>query len=495
MGVKLEKMVLPSESDLEALPPDQLLALTKQWRQRIDVYQGILFRIRRQLFGQRSERREGAATATLAPPSPTPRSETTKLPSQRYPDAVVQVEDVTFEAAPVCPACGAMMQDSGMSEESEYLTVNAKEFRVTQQRRHKHRCVKCHGAIVTAPAGLRVIPGGSYGDELIIDATVSKYCDLIPMERYCQMARRSGFPGLPPHSLIQSTMKLSQFLMDVFKKIKAETLLSQVLRADETPHRMLEGDARHRWYLWGFFCDTACFFECHDTRSGDVSTAVLNASKCEVLVSDVYSGYKKSIRLANELRQNLGRPMIQAAFCNAHARREFYASDRPDQEALPSDAQFMLDQYQKIYRLEAEAKLLSGEAAILAKRTAMAPIFESMRAEAEAKQGSYSSKSQMASAYSYFLKNYDGLTLFLSNGKTPIDNNASERGLRSHVVGRKTWYGTHSKLGGRTAAILFSIVESCRLNAVNPREYFPKICADLLAGKDPYTPYEFKART
>jgi hypothetical protein len=92
----------------------------------------------------------------------------------------------------------------------------------------------------------------------------------------------------------------------------------------------------------------------------------------------------------------------------------------------------------------------------------------------------------------YFLDNYQGLTLFLKQPDVPIDNNGQERLLRSHVVGRKTWYGTHSERGAQTAAILFSLVETCKLNHVNPREYFKNLAEDLLAGQDPYTPKEFK---
>ena len=95
-------------------------------------------------------------------------------------------------------------------------------------------------------------------------------------------------------------------------------------------------------------------------------------------------------------------------------------------------------------------------------------------------------------ALSYFLENYEGLTLCLKDPKVPIDNNAQERLLRSHVVGRKTWYGTHSEQGAKTAAILFSIVETCKLNGINPREYFKNLVQDLLAGKNPYTPNEYK---
>jgi hypothetical protein len=92
----------------------------------------------------------------------------------------------------------------------------------------------------------------------------------------------------------------------------------------------------------------------------------------------------------------------------------------------------------------------------------------------------------------HFLKNYDTLTFFLADAETPIDNNAQERNLRSHVMGRKSWYGTHSKRGALTAAILFSIVETCKLAGVNPRQYFECLVNDLLYGAAPYTPAQYK---
>ncbi len=81
--------------------------------------------------------------------------------------------------------------------------------------------------------------------------------------------------------------------------------------------------------------------------------------------------------------------------------------------------------------------------------------------------------------------------MFLGHGDVAIDNNLQERLLRSHVVGRKTWYGTHSERGAETAAIIFSIIETCKLNQVNPREYLEKLVQDLLQGQNPYTPKDF----
>jgi len=500
MGVRLKKLELMEEAKIKELDKEKLLDLVLTWRERLEEYQGILFRIRKRVFGKNSEKsprdkksdekpadNKPTDEQPPAPPSPTPRSDTTKLPSERYPDAPLREDEIDFSTPQVCQACGATMQDSGMTEKSEYLDVGEKEYIVVQQKRHKHRCSHCHGSIVTAPPPPRVIPGGSYSDGLIVDATLSKYCDLIPMERYCEMAGRNGFYGLPPHSLISASHRLAEFLFGVYELIKKETLDTEVLLADETPHRMLEGDERKRWYLWGFSNKFACFFECHDSRSGDVSSEVLKLSRCQVLLTDAYCGYKKSVAQINQERVEKGILPILPAYCNAHCRRQF----SPGEENVPVDAKFMVKQYEKIYRLNSEAKGLP-EDGILEKRAEMKPYFEKMRAEALEKVETYPSKSGMAEAYSYLLKYYDGLTLFLSNPKIPIDNNTSERLLRSHVVGRKTWYGTHSRQGAKTAAVHFSLVESCKMNRINPRYYYLDAIDRIHHKQEPLTPRQYK---
>lgn len=486
MGLRLEKLNLPTEAAIEAMAPGELVTLTKQWRERIEVYESLLFKARRRMYGRKSERSNSSGEKKR----PKPRGETTKRPSERYPDATVEVEDINFTSPKACPACGELMQDSGMAETSEYLDVRPKEFIVVEQRRHKHRCGKCHGSIVTAPLPPRITPGGSYSDEMIVDVTQSKYSDLIPMDRYTKMAGRDGLPGLPPHSLIQASFRLAEFMVGIYDLIKLEVLRAAVLRADETPHRMLEGDEKKRWYLWGFSIEFACFFECHDTRSGDVSTAVLVASKCLVLLSDVYAGYVKSLRIANKLRAEQGLALILAAYCNAHARREFWAGDW-DSPEMTEDQKIVIELYKKIYKLNAESQGLSSEG-ILQKRLEMKPHFEAIRSEAELKVDTYSANSQMASAYNYFLKNYDGLTLFLTNRLVPIDNNGSERLLRSHVVGRKTWYGTHSRKGAWVAAVHFTITETCKLNGVNPREYYLDAIGRIHMGQRLLTPRQYQ---
>lgn len=103
----------------------------------------------------------------------------------------------------------------------------------------------------------------------------------------------------------------------------------------------------------------------------------------------------------------------------------------------------------------------------------------------------YSSKSSLVKGINYFNKNFEQLTLFLKFEDIPIDNNPQERLMRSPVIGRKTWYGTHSRRGAETNAAMFSLVESCKLNKVNPRDYFKDIVHAIHEKRDIFTLNEY----
>jgi transposase len=445
------------------------------------VMEDQLVALRDAMFGASSERYKKSEKEKI-PSEPKPR---VKKPSERYPNIPVREVVVSLSPVPNCESCGQLMSDSGMSEDSEQLNVIPKKYEIILQKRSKYRC-QCQGCIKTAPAPQRIIEGSSYSDAMVLDIALSKYCDLIPIGRYSKMAARSGLKDLPPHSLIEVTHQLAEFVFGSYELIRNGILDARVLAADETPQNMLERHEDKSWYLWGFSTLNLCFLECHNTRSGDVASEILLKSKCEILVTDVYSGYGKAVKIVNKSRLLKGLSGLQNANCNAHARRYFY---KP--MADYKEAEFYLEQYHKIYQLNSYAKGKSPEV-ILAARAEMRLFFEEMRKKAISELPKYSSKSQYGKALNYYIENYDGLTLFLTDPDIPIDNNGQERLLRSHVVGRKTWYGTHSERGAKTAAILFSLIETCKLNHVNPREYFKKLVEDLHNGKKPYTPNEFK---
>lgn len=436
------------------------------------------------LYGASSERYKKSENKKKPDLPPKPRI---KKPSERYPNIPVREIPITLNPIPDCASCGKQMSDSGMSEDSEALTVIPKKYEILKYVRSIYRC-SCQSCMLTAPVPAKIIEGSSYSNEMILDVALSKYCDLIPMERYVQMASRGGLMDLPPHSLIDLTHKFADFVKEVYRLIKAGVLKARVLNADETPHKMLEGSDKKSWYLWGFSTPILCYLECHDTRSGDVASEILLNSICEVLITDVYSGYGKALKTVNLVRALNKQLPIESGYCNAHSRRYFY---KP--RLNYPEAKFYLDHYHEIYQLEDLAKGKSPDQ-ILEIRSRMAPRFEAMRKMALEELPRYPKGNQYRKALNYFLENYDGLTLFLTEPEVPIDNNSQERLLRSHVVGRKTWYGTHSERGAETAAVLFSIVETCKLNKVNPREYFKQLVEDLLAKKPAYTPYDYKIR-
>lgn len=414
-----------------------------------------------------------------------PKKPRVKKTSDRYPNIVVKDIPISSDPPPKCDACGEEMSDSGMTEDSEQLTVIPKKFEILRYKRSIYRC-SCHSCMKTSPSPERIVPGSTYSDEMVLDVVLSKYCDLIPIHRYIQMARRGGLIDLPPNSLIDLTHKFAFFAKEAYRKIKAEVMQSRVLHADETPHRMLEGSDKKLWYLWGFSTEEACFLDCQDTRSGDVASELLQGSLCEVLVTDVFSGYSKATRVVNITRNLEGKASIENAHCNAHARRYFFKPRHKYKEA-----EFYLDHYHEIYNLNAESQGKPMDE-VLRIRERMRPHFEAMKERALEELPRYPKENKYKKALNYYLENYKGLTLFLHEWDVPIDNNSQERLLRSHVVGRKTWYGTHSEQGAETAAIIFTLVETCKLNHVNPREYFPALVEMILSRKEPLTPAEWK---
>lgn len=402
------------------------------------------------------------------------------LPSERYPNLDIIEKRVELDKLPTCPCCSFEMQDSGLTEDSEYLTVIPRRYFVVKQLRAKYRCKNCQEALVTTPAIPRIKSGSSYSDEMIIDVALSKYCDLIPVERYVQMAARGGVSGLPANSLIEGTHNLAEFLNPVYEKIKLEVMRSKILHADETPHRMLEGDDKSNWYLWGFSTDKASYFEAHDTRSGTVAGDIIKESQCEYLISDVFSGYAKAVTDSNIYRLENNLAEIKNVYCNAHARRKFKDASM----SFPKESRLFLWCFEKIYRLE---KLKDFKY----RRRWQKAYFKLMERSGLRLRSSYSSKSSLIKAVNYLINNFVELTLFLNFNNIPIDNNAQERLMRNPVIGRKTWHGTHSKKGAETNAVMFSIVESCKLNKVNPREYFKDVVHTIHEKKTPHTPHEY----
>ena len=456
---------------------NELTAKLLQGEQKEFLIGEQLLIIKNKLFGKSSEKSEKRSSKNKTEKDPRKR---VLLPSERYPNLDVVEKRVELDKLPTCLCCSKEMKDSGLTEDSEYLTVIPRRYFVVLQKRVKYRCSTCQDGLVTTPAIPRVKAGSSFSDEMVVDVALSKYCDLIPVERYVQMADRGGVSGLPANSLIQGTHNLADFLAPVYKKVKDEVMNSKVLHADETPHRMLEGDEKSNWYLWGFSTGKSSYFEAHDTRSGSVAADIIKRSLCEYLVSDVFSGYSKAVTDSNVFRRENNLPIIRNIYCNAHARRKF----KDAEDSFARESEFFLWCFRKIYSLENRREFKD-------RRKWQRLYYRLMERMGLKLKSSYSSKSSLVKGIEYLLRNFEGLTYFLNSEDIPIDNNSQERLMRSPVVGRKTWYGTHSRRGAETNAVLFSLVESCKLNKVNPRDYFRDIVHTIHENKKVFTPAEY----
>ena len=160
-----------------------------------------LLEMKQDKFGPKSERWKKPVNK---PKKEEPAKPRVKKPSERYPNVTIREIPIKLDPIPGCDVCGKQMSESGMTEEAEQLTVIPKKFEILKYQRAIYRC-QCQSCMKTAPSPERIIPGSTYSDEMILDVVLSKYCDLIPIERYVQMASRSGLMDLPPNSLIDLT--------------------------------------------------------------------------------------------------------------------------------------------------------------------------------------------------------------------------------------------------------------------------------------------------
>jgi hypothetical protein len=238
---------------------------------------------------------------------------------------------------------------------------------------------------------------------------------------------------------------------------------------------MLEGDDTRNWQLWGFFNEENSYYEAHDTRAGEIAENFLKTCTASHLVSDAFSGYGRGVKRAGK----------KNSFCNAHSRRKFKEAEPNYREAIPAIAL-----YEKLYAIEREIKGAPPDAKLAHRGAHSVPLLNELKGYLLALN--VLPQSTIGKARDYTLKNWDALTEFTRHGYLPIDNNLAERGLRGPVLGRKNYYGNHSKRGAKTMQILYSIIESCKLCEVEPYKYLRETTKALLLGQAAHTPGAYR---
>lgn len=450
------------------------------------VLKDQLLIIRKKFYGKSSERRPKPVDPALPPKEKKQATERrSKLPSIRYPELKLEEQEIEIDSGkqgnlPPCRLCEAELgKMDQQTEDSEFVTVTERTYHVVRQKRQKYCCKKCHGQVITAPGPPRIAPKSQFSDQVAVDVAVAKYADHLPIERYIKQAARAGLVGVNHQTLIEQTHFLADFLTPVYMRLKHAIEQASFLHSDETRWKMLEGDDKKTWQLWGLVAGMHCFYEAQDTRSGDVIRDFLKDAKASHVVSDAFSGYGRGVRAAGK----------KNSFCNAHARRGFVDSEA----SFPHEAKPLISLYDRIYEIERELKTATPEERLSARQASVLPLMLEIKKICESSD--MLPKLSIGQAQRYFLKHWMELTEFTRHGYLPIDNNAAERAMRGPVLGRKNYYGSHSPRGAKTSSILYSIIESCKLSKVDPQKYFRDTIAAMHRGEMPPLPASFATQS
>jgi len=400
------------------------------------------------------------SSPVLAEPQPDkPRKPQRGHGPRPQPQLPVEVMEHRFKEAPPCPACGlAMKRWPGQFESSEEITVVETSFKVCCHQRAKYRC-GCHGAVVTAPGPEKLIPGGRYSVEFAVHTAVEKFCDHLPLDRQRRRMHRLGL-DVTTQTLCDQQAALADHLEPTWRRLWELALAEPILHVDETGWKMMGSKSKPNWTLFGLTAPHLAVYHLASAKSAKVAREILSGFQ-GTLVVDGYKVYP----IVAELEGN-----IQIAHCWAHADRKFKdAKDPPDQVAQ------IRALIAELYKVEREVEgPFPGDAAAQERRQQLrseksAPLIETLRETAFGFGGLR--RSAFGKALKYMLAHWEGLTLFLKDPRISLDNNAAERALRGPVVGRKNFYGNRSRRGAKTAAILYSLIETAKLNGRDPAEY------------------------
>lgn len=399
-----------------------------------------------------------------------------------------RVEYDLREDEKVCPHCRGNLKPMGeeVSERLEYIPAS---LHVIEEVCRKYACEKgC--TVVTAQKPMRPIEKGLPGPGLLSHVAVSKYADHLPLFRQTGMFERDGI------TLSRSTLcgwmgACAELVKPLYLLMKEKAMKSKAVQTDDTPVAVFDPDLTKTRLgrIWTYVGDKDHPHTVYDftpTRCRDGPIKFLEEFK-GYLQADAYSGYEALYKTA-------GRDVTEVA-CWAHARRKFY--DAQSSDLMRS--MIMLAYIRLIYGVEREAKDLDLDA-IGRKRLRQeksVPILGGIKTYLEREQTQVLPKSPEGQAIAYTLSNWEALIRYCEDGDLEIDNNGAERSLRGIAVGRKNWLFFGSDRGGETAAILNSLIMSCKRNQLDPFAYlkdvFERISAHPMSRLEELLPDRWQA--
>ena len=463
-------------------------------------------KLKKQVFGQSSEKIEreieqlvlaledlliASAESETAVPDGAPEAasfepaeEAADRPSRRRP----RVSDSTprerqeLDPGSCCPDCGGDLRVVG-EDVSEMLDLIAAQMKVVQIARLKKSCRRCE-RMVQVPAPSRPIPGSMVGAGLLAHILVSKFDDHLPLYRQNEIFARMG-ADIPDSTLVDWCGRAMKVLAPLIERIEADVMGSDLLHADDTPIRVLDRSQRDKGLgkgvkkgrIWAYIRDQrpwagtappgAVYAFAPDWKEEHVHRHL--AKTRGILQADGYKGYAKLYDPDPD-----GTPRLREAACWAHLRRDFHDEWDKTKSAIAREA---LDRIGALYDIEREITGRPADIRLAARQTHSAPKVAAFFAWAERQLALIPGKGDLAKAFRYGLSRKDAFSLFLSDGRVAIDNNPAERALRPIGIGRKNWLFAGADTGAETLARAMTIIETTKMNGLDPQAYL----ADILA--------------
>lgn len=464
--------------------PETLQAMLIAREAEIERLRQIIKELQRHRFGRRAETlpedqlllaleeaEQVEAAGFAAVEEKTPLETVARIAKRRanrgaLPVHLPRIETVVDIESDICPCCSGMLHRIG-EEVVERLDIVPAQFRVLVVRRPKYACRSCTDVVVQAPAPARLIEGGLPTEATVAQVLVSKYADHLPLYRQAQIYARQGVT-LDRSTLADWVGRSAFLLRPVHERMLAVLKASSKMFADETTAPVLDpgrGRTKTGQFFayarddrpWGGADPPAVVYVYAPDRRGERPIAHL-AGFTGILQVDGYGGYKT---LAD-------RNAVRLAFCWAHVRRRFYELAQAGPAPIASEA---LLRIAELYRLEADIRGRSSEERRDARQERSKPIINALEPWLRQKLTLISQKTKLAEAIRYALSRWEGLTLFLDDGRVELDNNIVERSIRPLALTRKNALFAGSDGGAEHWAVIASLVETCKLNSIDPQAY------------------------
>src|SRR6201993_4927780 len=378
-------------------------------------------------------------------------------------------EDRRHPAPCTCPGCGGALRKIA-DEVSETLDYVPGRFKVVRHIREKLSCRVCD-TVVAAPAPDHAIARGRAGAGLLAHIVVSKYDDHLPLYRQAEIFARDGV-SLETSTLSGWVGATAAALQPLVDALAADILASDTLHVDDTPVPVLApGTGKTKTgRLWTYVRDerpfagsrppAALFFYSPD-RKGEHPQAHLTDFR-GVIHADGYAGF-------NELFA--GGRIVEAA-CWAHVRRKFFDVHAATASPIAKEA---LDRIGQLYAVEQTINRSPADQRQQQRQLKSKPIAQGLAVWAEETLPKLSRKSELAAAFRYMRARWTALCRCSDDGRLGLDNNPAERALRGVAIGRKNYLFAGSDAGGRRAAAMYSLIESAKLNSLNPQLYIADV--------------------